>query len=202
LLVLLRLPLLLLVVLALLGAASCGGPDPAPTDTSVPTPTPPPVAPSPSAAAAACGAAAQQADQGHLHVVDLNQTYAQHPATSGPHYPVPLPPQPAVYTAPVVEARAVHNLEHGYVWVYYQPAGADALSAPVVDALRSAATGQRKVLLAPYPQLPAGAALDFAAWDELQQCGRGVTAGEAIATLGAFVTAYREGPLAPEPGAA
>jgi len=100
------------------------------------------------------------------------------------------------------EARAVHNLEHGYVWVYYQPAGADALSAPVVDALRSAATGQRKVLLAPYPQLPAGAALDFAAWDELQQCGRGVTAGEAIATLGAFVTAYREGPLAPEPGAA
>jgi Protein of unknown function (DUF3105) len=192
---------MLLLVLALLGAASCGGPDPAPAGTTGPAAGTASVAPSPTAAPS-CGTAAQQPDQGHLHVVDLNQAYAQHPATSGPHYPVPLPPQPAVYTAPVPEARAVHNLEHGYVWVYYQAAGADALPAPAVDALRSAAAGQRKVLMAPYPQLPAGAALDFAAWDELQQCGSGVTPSEAIAALGAFVTAYREGPLAPEPGAA
>jgi hypothetical protein len=185
---------------ALLGI-SCGGPDPAPASTPVPAASTP-LSPSQSAAAAACGAAAQQADQGHLHVADLNQTYTQHPATSGPHYPVPLPPLPSVYTAPVPEARAVHNLEHGYVWLYYQSAGADALSSPVIDVLRVAVTGQRKVLMAPYPQLPAGAALDFAAWDELAQCGRGVTAGEAVAKLAEFVAAYREGSLAPEPGAA
>jgi hypothetical protein len=192
--------LLLVLTPALLGAASCGGPDPAPAGAAAPAVTSAPAVPSPTSAPS-CGGVALQADQGHLHVVDLNQAYAQHPATSGPHYPVPLPPQPAVYTAPVPEARAVHNLEHGYVWVYYRASGPDALSAGAIDALRSAVPAQRKVLMAPYPQLPAGVALDFAAWDELQQCGSAVNAGEALSNLGAFVNAYREGALAPEPGA-
>jgi len=55
--------------------------------------------------------------------------------------------------------------------------------------------------MAPYPELPAGSSLDFAAWDELAQCGSTVTAGEALASLHAFVAAFREGPLAPEPAA-
>jgi uncharacterized protein DUF3105 len=194
-----RHPLLLLLTIALLGA-TCGGPDPAPAPTSAPVVTTAPVAQSPSPAPG-CGAVAQQADQGRVHVNDINQTYRQHPATSGPHYPVPLPPQPSVYTVPVPEARAVHNLEHGYIWVYYRDSGAAALSAGALDALRAAATAQRKVLMAPYPQLPDGVTLAFAAWDELQLCGSGVTATEAVANLGSFVNTYREGPLAPEPGA-
>jgi Protein of unknown function (DUF3105) len=190
--------LLLLLTLALLVAA-CGGPDPTPAATA-PAETTAPVAQSPSPAPG-CGAVALQADQGNVHVIDINQAYTQHPATSGPHYPVPLPPQPSVYTTPVPEARAVHNLEHGYVWVYYRDSGAAALSAGAIDALRTAATAQRKVLMAPYPQLPDGVTLAFAAWDELQQCGSGVTATQAVASLGSFVNTYREGPLAPEPGA-
>lgn len=188
-----------LLTIALLGAA-CGGPDPTPAATTAPIETATPVAQSPRPSLG-CEAAAQQADQGHVHVVDINQSYTLHPATSGPHYPVPLPPQPSVYTTPVPEARAVHNLEHGYVWVYYRDSGADALSPGAIDVLRAAATAQRKVLMAPYPQLPVGVTLAFAAWDELQQCGGGVTATQAVASLGSFVNAYREGPLAPEPGA-
>jgi hypothetical protein len=186
----LRLPLVVLI-LAMLATAAC--------DTS--GAASPPSQPVRASAPALCRTVVQEPDQGNAHVVDLNQAYSRHPATSGPHYPVPLPPQPAVYTAAVPEARAVHNLEHGYVWVYYQPAGPDALSDDAVSALRSAVPSQRKVLMAPYPSLPAGASLGFAAWDELQQCGQGVGAVEALANLAAFVQAYREGPLAPEPAA-
>ena len=176
--------------LAVLTAASCGG-----SDRGAST------APTPVVAGAPCGASLQQPDQGRQHLADVNHAYPQHPATSGPHYPVPLPPRPAVYAGPVPEARAVHDLEHGYVWVYYQPSGPDALSATVVTALSEAVSSERKVLMAPYPELPAGFSLDFAAWDELAQCVREVTAGEALAALRAFVAAYREGPLAPEPAA-
>ena len=181
------------LLLAALAAASCGGSDPGAAQGR------PPVAAS--ASGGQCGAAIRQPDQGRQHLTDLNHAFSQHPATAGPHDPVPLPPSPAVYTEPVPEARAVHNLEHGYVWVYYQPSGSDALPAELVAALTAAAPGERKVLMAPYPRLPAGAALDFAAWDELQQCGAGVTAEEALATFRAFVATFREGALAPEPAA-
>jgi hypothetical protein len=181
-------------------APPAGGPDPTPAATTAPIETAAPIAQSPSPAPG-CRAAAQQADQGHVHVIDINQAYTQHPATSGPRYPVPLPPQPSVYTATVPEARAVHNLEHGYVWVYYRDSGAGALSAGAIDALRAAATAQPKVLMAPYAQLPDAVALAFAAWDELEQCGSGVTAAQAVSSLGGFVNAYRGGPLAPGPGA-
>lgn len=177
----------------MLAAASCGGSDPGAA------PGNPPV--TATASVARCGAAIRQPDQGRQHLSDVNHTYPQHPATSGPHYPVPLLPSPAVYTAPVSEARALHNLEHGYVWVYYQYSGSDALPAALVAALTAAVPGERKVLMAPYPQLPAGAALDFAAWDELQQCAPAVTTGEALAAFRIFVATYREGPLAPEPNA-
>ncbi|MDQ6919004.1 MAG: DUF3105 domain-containing protein [Candidatus Dormibacteraeota bacterium] len=195
-----RRTLLLVLLAALLGAGSCGGDNPAPAVTTAATVTASPVAQS-AVSGSSCGAPVRQADQGHDHVVDLNQAYRQHPATSGPHYPVPLPPQPDVYTVPVPEARAVHNLEHRYVWVYYRAPAAGGLTPDAVDALRSAVTSQRKVLMAPYPQLPDGVALDFAAWDQLQQCKSGVSVHEAVATLGSFVKAFREGLLSPEPGA-
>ena len=179
--------------LAVLATAACGGSEPRATTTPTPVAATVP--------GTECGAALQQTDQGRQHLADVNHAYSQHPATSGPHLPLPLPPRPAVYTGPVPEARAVHNLEHGYVWVYYQPSGRDALSAPVVAALAEAVPGERKVLMAPYPELPAGSSLDFAAWDELAHCGSTVTAGEALAAFHAFVVAFREGPLAPEPAA-
>ncbi len=189
----LRFLILSAVLLATLAAASCGGSDPGAAPGSPPVTA--------TASGAQCGAAIRQPDQGRQHLDDVNYTYPQHPASSGPHYPVPLLPSPAVYTAPVPEARALHNLEHGYVWVYYQSSGSNALPAALVAALTAAVPGERKVLMAPYPQLPAGAALDFAAWDELAQCAPAVTAGEALAAFRTFVATYREGPLAPEPTA-
>ncbi|MDQ6692357.1 MAG: DUF3105 domain-containing protein, partial [Candidatus Dormibacteraeota bacterium] len=120
--------------------------------TAKPAPTPVPTV----SGGATCSMAQQQPDQGNAHMNDLGHSYPFHPATSGPHYPVPLPPQPAVFTSEVPEARAVHNLEHGYVVVYFQSEGADSLPAASLEALRSAVPGERRTLLAPYHALPAG----------------------------------------------
>ena len=63
-----------------------------------------------------------------------------------------------VYAKPVPSERAVHNLEHGAVWITYSP----SLSKAEVNALRSfesrqsvVAGGSRYIDVTPYPGLPA-----------------------------------------------
>jgi hypothetical protein len=46
-------------------------------------------------------------------------TYAVTPPIGGPHNPVWM--NAGVYTKPVPSERAVHNLEHGAVWITYRP---------------------------------------------------------------------------------
>ena len=72
-------------------------------------------------------------------------TYSQHPATAGDHDPTPLPGQPRIYTTPVVEAQAVHSLEHGSVIMYYRASGEPGgLPQPVIDALGPVATSSAR----------------------------------------------------------
>lgn len=137
-------------------------------------------------------------DLGRDHLTSTSYAYTQHPATSGPHYPEWYVVPPQVFPTPLVETKAVHNLEHGYVIVYYAKGPDSQLPAAVVTALATRVNGQRKVLMAPYAALPAGEGLAFAAWDELQFCDGTVTAAEAGGALDKFVAAFREGPQAPE----
>ncbi|HEY5455952.1 MAG TPA: DUF3105 domain-containing protein [Acidothermaceae bacterium] len=69
--------------------------------------------------------------------------YAQNPPVGGPHSPHWL--TCGVYTTPVPNENAVHDLEHGAVWITYQPnlpaaqvatIQADALAPPVVRGTR------------------------------------------------------------------
>ena len=182
------------LAILLVPVAACGGPAAGPNAAATPTEVA-------TSAASACDATAKMPDLGHDHINTLTHEYPQHPATSGPHYPVWITPPPQVFSTPLVEVRAVHNLEHGYVIVYYATGGEAALPAPIVTALAARVNGQAKVLMAPYAAMPTGKSLAFAAWDELQLCGPGVTAGDASAALAKFVAAFREGPLAPEPNA-
>jgi hypothetical protein len=46
-------------------------------------------------------------------------TYAVTPPVGGPHNPIWM--NAGVYTKPVPSERAVHNLEHGVVWITYRP---------------------------------------------------------------------------------
>lgn len=139
---------------------------------------------------------------GGLHLSPgQSYTYPEHPATSGQHDPSPLPGDPHVYDSPVPETRAVHNLEHAYVLVYYRADGPDALPQAVVDRLSSLARAQDKVIMAPYPDLPSGTSLALAAWNKLWECPAAVTADQARTIASGFIQAYRGTSNAPEPRA-
>lgn len=74
--------------------------------------------------------------------------YAQTPPAGGEHHPAWL--NCGVYEEPVPNENAVHSLEHGAVWVTYDP---EALSDEDVAALRSALPSTY-VILSPFEGLP------------------------------------------------
>ena len=134
---------------------------------------------------------------GHLPPGETT-SYPKHPATSGIHDLSPLPPSPSVYTDPVAEQNAVHNLEHGYVLLYYRPRGDYAPRPDVVAALSDLAEGESKVILAPNSELGPGKALALAAWDKLQGCPSTVSAAQATGLAELFVERFRGDGEAPE----
>jgi hypothetical protein len=78
--------------------------------------------------------------------------YDHDPPAGGAHNPVPQ--NCGIYAQPVPNEHAVHSLEHGSVWVTYQP----SLPAAEVDQLRQLVTdhyvgSQRYLLMSPYPGL-------------------------------------------------
>src|ERR671919_24913 len=122
------------------------------------------------------------------------------PATSGSHYPTWLDPAGPVIDHPVdrgLEGYAVHNLEHGYVLMYYRPA---RVPRGTIDALAALARSEEKVMLARYERLPPDAAVVFAAWQRLRICSE---AGHAEVMSGIardFIERFRgDAGLAPEP---
>lgn len=140
----------------------------------------------------------------HLATGEPPPDYASTPATSGKHSGSTLPSDPKVYDQPfdeTLESQAVHNLEHAYVLIYYRQDGDAALPSNVVDALADLANGENKVLMAPYPSLPDGQSLAFAAWTHLQTCPDVTDADGAVAVAKGFITEFRGGGDAPEPNA-
>jgi hypothetical protein len=136
------------------------------------------------------------ADPARNHLdAGASYTYDQHPATSGPHDPYPLPDQPRVYTAADLagyhETQAVHSLEHGSVIMYYRPSGdPGGLPSAVVDQLASVATGDRSTYLIPYPDLPQDTALAFTAWNKLLTCPAKITPEQAATLAQGFITSF------------
>ena len=128
-------------------------------------------------------------------------SYASEPATAGAHDGTPLPADPHVYTSPLPETQAVHNLEHAYVEIYYRADGPEALPQDVVDALTSLANSESKVIMAPHPSFAQGTSLALVAWNKLWECPGTVTAKQATTIASGFIDAYRGAANAPEPGA-
>ena len=73
--------------------------------------------------------------------------YPQDPPVGGPHDPSWQ--KCAVYDAPVRNENAVHSMEHGAVWITYQP----DLPAGDREVLAKLAEGKRFILISPYPGL-------------------------------------------------
>lgn len=114
-------------------------------------------------------------------------TYEQTPPVGGDHNPVWL--NCGVYDAPVPNENAVHSLEHGAVWVTYQPdLPAEQVSA-LVDSLPS-----EYIVVSPFEGLPSPVVAS--AWGVQIQL-----TGVDDPRLEEFVREYRQGPQTPEPGA-
>jgi hypothetical protein len=124
--------------------------------------------------------------------------YADPPPAAGPHDPEPLPRDPHVRADPVSEARAVHNLEHAYVLIWYRPSAEGGLAAATIEALERLARAEDRVIMAPYPDLPDGRSLALVAWNTRWMCPSGVAADRAVVIAQAFVDAYRGTTNAPE----
>ena len=75
--------------------------------------------------------------------------YPQTPPAGGDHNPTWL--NCGIYTSPVPNENAVHDLEHGAVWITYQP----TLAKADIAKLTKFAKGQTYLDLSPYPNLPA-----------------------------------------------
>ena len=73
--------------------------------------------------------------------------YEQTPPVGGPHHPLWL--ECGVYDEPVADEYAVHSLEHGTVWITYDP-GLDPGSVAGLAAVLP-----EDGILSPYPDLPA-----------------------------------------------
>lgn len=115
-------------------------------------------------------------------------TYPQTPPLGGPHHDVWQ--NCGFYAQPVASENAVHSLEHGAVWITYQP----DLPPAQVEQLRQIARGQTYVLVTAFPGLPAPVVAS--AWGRQLRLE---SAGDE--RLAAFVRQFRSGRQAPEPGA-
>ncbi|NYF98391.1 DUF3105 domain-containing protein [Janibacter cremeus] len=115
--------------------------------------------------------------------------YQESPPVGGEHNPIWL--NCGVYDEPVPNQHAVHSLEHGTVWVTYDPELPDSEVEKLEQALPDTYT-----LLSPYEgEMPSKVVAS--AW------GHQLALESADdPRLQGFIKEYRQGPQTPEPGAA
>jgi hypothetical protein len=116
------------------------------------------------------------------------QTYPQTPPVGGVHSSVWQ--NCGIYDQPIQNEHAVHSLEHGAVWITYQP----DLPQAAVDQLRNLVRGHDHALLSPYPNLPKP--IVASAWGLQLPLDNA-----ADPRLSLFISRYESGPQTPEPGA-
>jgi hypothetical protein len=95
-----------------------------------------------------------------------------------------------IYDEPLVAKHAVHSMEHGAVWITYQP----ELSEGDVEELRDSVRGESYLLLSPYPGLKSPVVMT--AWGiqlEIDSVDDG--------RISDFIDRYQQGPQTPERGA-
>jgi hypothetical protein len=119
---------------------------------------------------------------------DAPVKYAQTPPVGGDHSPTVL--NCGIYDQPVSNENAVHSLEHGAVWVTYQP----NLPQAEVAKLQQMVRGHSHLLLSPYPDLPAPVVAS--GWGVQLQLP-----GADDPRLPRFLKKYEQGPQTREPGA-
>lgn len=121
--------------------------------------------------------------EGGLHTTDP-VPYEQTPPVGGQHFEAWL--KCGVYDTPVPNEAAVHDLEHGVVWIAYD---AEALSSEQVATLEDSLPEQG--IMSPYPGLQAPVVVS--AWERQLELD-----DVADPRLAEFADAYEGGEQAPE----
>ncbi len=119
--------------------------------------------------------------------VETPVDYAQTPPAGGEHHPTWL--NCGVYTEPVPNENAVHSLEHGAIWVTYDPSLSDEDLETLKQKLPST-----YVVLSPYEDLPSPIVLS--GWNSQLQVD-----SPEDERIGAFMEEYWQSQNVPEPGA-
>lgn len=120
--------------------------------------------------------------------------YGEPVPAGGPHNPSWL--NCGIYDEPVQAENAVHSMEHGAVWLAYQP----DLPADQVEILRNTVRNQRSrlgealIILSPQPDLPTP--IVAAAWRVRLELENPLDE-----RLQLFLSRYQRGPFTPEMGA-
>lgn len=114
--------------------------------------------------------------------------YTENPPVGGVHDPVWL--NCGVYSTPVRDENAVHSLEHGAIWITYQP----ELPAEELQKLQDLTRQSSYRLLSPYPGI--SSPIVASAWGYQIQLE---SADDP--RLDAFIQKYEQNPFGPEPGA-
>ncbi len=115
------------------------------------------------------------------------------PPVGGPHNPVWY--NCGIYDQPIPTENGVHDMEHGAVWVTYQP----NLDANALTALQGIARKYQKILLSPYPGITAP--IIASAWGNHGSTGYQIRVNPGDwTTLQAFITKHSGASDAPEVG--
>lgn len=85
-------------------------------------------------------------------------SYTESPPFGGPHAPVWADCTGTVYPSQIASENAVHDLEHGAVWITYKP----GLPADQLDVLTKLVAGKQYMLMTPYDGLKSNVSLQ--AW--------------------------------------
>jgi len=113
--------------------------------------------------------------------------YPQVPPVGGDHNPVWQ--NCGIYTSPVPNENAVHSMEHGAVWITYQP----SLSTSDIQTLQGLVRGHSYVILSPYTGLPSPVVAS--AWGVQLKVN---SANDP--RIAQFISKYEQGPQTPEQG--
>jgi hypothetical protein len=129
---------------------------------------------------------APRPSRGHDNSLELPAS--ELPPSGGTHHDVWL--NCGIYDEPITAENAIHSMEHGAVWITYQP----DLDGDDVTYLQDLARGERFLILSPYPGLKSPVVLT--AWG-LQLEVDSVRDGR----VQEFIDRYQVGPQTPERGA-
>ena len=84
----------------------------------------------------------------HIQRTEQMNILAGEPPTGGPHFPQPQ--RQGTYDVPIEDGNAVHALEHGLIWVSYNP---ELVTEEQISALEDVADDfRRDMVLSPRPE--------------------------------------------------